>query len=76
MQDIPKLIQNILIKFGAREKINHRSYLRYFKHETIIKLKKNLRKEEYIHLICHSNSYLIQSQDEKTIITMGIYYND
>jgi len=75
VQDIPEIIQNALIKYGARKKINHRGYLRYFKLLTIKELKDDLKQDEFLFLIDHSNSYLIQSHDGKTIITMGKYLN-
>ncbi len=75
VQDIPEIIQHALLRYGARKKINHRGYLRYFKLRTIQELKDHLKQEELLYLIDHSNSYLIQSRDGRTIITMGKYLN-
>jgi len=73
VQDIPDIVQKALLKYGAKKKLTNHGYLRYFKLGTIRELKKHIRPNELSFLIDHSNSYIVQSKDEKTIITMGTY---
>ena len=75
VQDIPAIIQKVLLKYGAKKKLTSQGYLRYFKLGTIRQLKQYLQPNELYFLIDHSNSYIVQSKDEKTIITMGTYLN-
>jgi len=75
IQDIPIVIQKILIKYGAKRKLTDNGFLRYFNLGMIHKFKNHINPQELLFLIDHCNCYLVISKDEKTVITMGRYDN-
>ena len=75
VQDIPSFIQDVLMKYGEKEHIGEREYLRVFSDDVLKKLKEKFGLSVLGQIIEHSNAYLVHSNDGKTIITMGKYLN-
>ena len=75
VQDIPSFIQDVLMKYGEKEHIGESEYLRIFSEDVLKNLKKKFGLSVLGQIIEHSNSYLVHSNDGKTIITMGKYLN-
>ncbi len=73
IQDLPKLIQDILMQYGEKEHIGDSEYLRVFSDGVLKKLKNKFGLNDLSQIIEHSNCYLVHSYDGKTIITMGKY---
>ncbi len=75
VQDIPTFIQEVLMTYGEKEHIGESEYLRIFSNDVLKKLKNKFGLSVLGQIIEHSNSYLVHSNDGKTIITMGKYLN-
>lgn len=75
VQDIPTFIQEVLMTYGEKEHIGESEYLRIFSNDVLKKLKKKFGLSVLGQIIEYSNSYLVHSNDGKTIITMGKYLN-
>lgn len=75
VQDIPSFIQDVLMKYGEKEHIGEREYLRVFSDDVLKKLKEKFGLSVLGQIIEYSNAYLVHSNDGKTIITMGKYLN-
>ena len=75
VQDIPSFIQDVLMKYGEKEHIGEREYLRIFSDDVLKKLKEKFGLSVLGQIIEYSNAYLVHSSDGKTIITMGKYLN-
>ena len=75
VQDIPTFIQEVLMKYGEKEHIGQSEYLRVFSQDVLNKLKEQFGIRVLGQMVEHSNSYLVHSNDGKTIITMGKYIN-
>ena len=75
VQDIPTFIQEVLMTYGEKEHIGESEYLRIFSNDVLKKRKKKFGLSVLGQIIEYSNSYLVHSNDGKTIITMGKYLN-
>ena len=77
VQDIPKFIQRILLRYGEKKSMgfNDNEYLRYFSKDAIYILREKTELGLWENIEDYMDCYLIHSQDEKTIITMGKYLN-
>ena len=75
VQDIPTFIQEVLMTYGEKEHIGESEYIRIFSNDVLKKLKKKFGLSVLGQIIEYSNSYLVHSNDGKTIITMGKYLN-
>lgn len=75
VQDIPNFIQEVLLKYGEKEHIGESEYLRVFSDDVLRKLKDKFGVRVLGQVVEHANSYLVHSNDGRTIITMGKYLN-
>ena len=74
-QDLPKVIQNVLFEHGEKKPIGQSQWLRTFSLSVFKKLNRQFNQDQVRLLIEFSNAYIVHSNDDQTVITMGKYVN-
>ena len=69
--EIPLKIQNILLKFGEKQKIGISEYLRTFNQSSLKNITNNMDDDTVSEIKYHQDCYLIHSENKKVIITSG-----
>ena len=69
--EIPLKIQNILLKFGEKQKIGISEYLRTFNQSSLKNITHNMDDVTVSEIKYHQDCYLIHSENKKVIITSG-----
>ena len=69
--EIPLQIQNILLKYGEKQKIGISEYLRTFNQCSIRSITENMDETSLSEIKYYLGCYLIHSENKKVIITSG-----
>jgi hypothetical protein len=69
--EIPLKIQNILLKYGEKQKIGLSEYLRTFNESSLRNITEIIDERTISDIKYHFDCYLIHSENKKVIITSG-----
>jgi hypothetical protein len=69
--EIPLKIQNILLKYGEKQKIGLGEYLRTFNESSLKNITEIIDERSISDIKYHFDCYLIHSENKKVIITSG-----